>query len=308
MRRTILIFLAAAFSGSTLAQQGKELLVYAVKGKATAVYQNISFPLKIGKVLQPGTVITTEKDASLTLLCQQGKPISVSQAGQFPLSKWKDSCSTGTAHTVSGNYFRYIWQQLYANSPEHKEEKRRQNNLAVSRGESQGTVPAKSQRGIQFKPGMDTVYDDGSSFPLSWTAPVNTGPYFFTLLDANGKKAVYRDTVRSPFIAIDSFRHLLKEGNTYRWTVGARGMKTSRSRILRVVGPEKGRRLLEQCLLPTVFEEEPAAQCLRVAYTLEKNHYLGAALSWYSQAAEKGGEETFFQEQLTRFRNDYWIR
>lgn len=245
MRKIILFIFTTSLWVALPAQQGRELLVYAVRGTVTARYQEHSFPLKIGKVLQPGTVITTEKDASLTLLCPQGKPIALNQAGQFPLSKWKDSCKSGSGYTVSGNYFRYIWQQLYANSPEHKEEQRRQNNLAVSRGEPQGYPVLKKARNILFKTGMDTVYDDGSSFPLSWTASAETGPFFFTLLDASGKKLVFRDTVRNSFIAIDSFRHLLRQGNTYRWTVGAKGVKTSRARILKLTGPDPVQQLLE---------------------------------------------------------------
>lgn len=303
-----MVCLSATAKGRAQAQPGNIMMVYSVKGTVTARYGDQSFPLKIGKVLQPGTVITTAAHSSLTLLCQRGKPVSVSQEGSYPLSKWKDSCAAGAVHSVSSNYFRYIWQHLYANSSEYKEEKRKETNLAVSRGEDPPGPAAGKPKGLYFHSGMDTVVDDGSAIPLSWTGKDIQGPYYFSLLEATGKKVLYRDTVRNSFIPLDRFRHLLTTGKTYRWTVAARSVKTSRPRVLRVVSRESAQQVVDLCLQPQPFAEDSAAQCLRVAFTLEKRHYLGAALQWYLQAAEKGPEEDLFRDQLTRFRNDYWIR
>src|SRR4051812_22140055 len=118
MKAIFFIVLVIA-SLQSIAQKGDELLVYSLKGNASVIENDKESKLKIGKVLKPGAVIKTQADVRLILVCKEGKPISVTKAGNFPISRWKDSCYT-SQNSVSVKYFQYIWDQLYLRSEEYK--------------------------------------------------------------------------------------------------------------------------------------------------------------------------------------------
>ena len=65
---------------------------------------------------------------------------------------------------------------------------------------------------------------------------------------------------------------------------------------------------MDQLLKPFAIEEDSATASFRIAYSLELSHYLSAAYQWYQQAAIQDPEMPIYRDQLTRFRNDYWIR
>ena len=292
-----------------MAQQGSELLVYAVKGQVTAVLNKKETKLRIGNVLKKGTVIKTNPNSSLTMICSEGKPLQVTRPGTYPLSRWRDSCNSRNA-SVSNNYFKYIWQQLYAYSPESKETRSRRNGeLAVSRGEP-GDKKGMSDKftKLEFQPLMDTVYYDGAPFPLSWTGNGYRGYYHFTLFDEKGIDTLFTDSVRFSFMAIDSFKQHLQVGMTYTWTVRATGVPESKKRRLMVVAPDTSAALQEKLLREGSIPEDSATRSFRVAYLLERAHYFGAAYRLYEEAARQNTELNLFRDQLIRFRNQYWIR
>jgi len=295
------------FSCPLLAQRGDELLVYSVKGNVTAVYKKQESPVKIGKVLLPGAVIKTKKDASLTMLCSRGKALSLTKQGNFPVLKWKDSCRQGTA-SVTSNYFKYIWDQLYSYSPEHAAEIRRRSDMAVARGEPLSNFKPKKFTKLEFSPGLDTVHYDGNPFPLSWTGSGYTGFYQFSLYNAKGDTLLFRDSLRGNFIMIDSMKHLLVPGASYRWTVLAAGAPVSKKRTLNYVPAEVTAGLTAAFLQPLPIPEDTATTFFRVAYLLEKRHFFAAAYNWYKQAALQNNGMELFRDQLIRFRNEYWIR
>lgn len=295
------------FSFPLLAQRGDELLVYAVKGTVTAVYKKQESPVKIGKVLLPGAVIKTEKDASLTMLCTRGKPISLTRQGSFPVLKWKDSCRSGSA-SLTTNYFKYIWDQMYSYSPEHLAELRKRNDMAVARGEPPPNFKPKKFTKLEFSPGMDTVNYDGSTFPLSWKGSGYNGFYHFTLYNAKGDSVLYKDSLRSNFILIDSIRHLVSPGKSYRWTVLAKGAPVSKKRVLNYVSADETAELTNAYLKPLPIPEDSATTSFRVAYMLEKRHFFAEACRWYQKASEQNPEMELYRDQFIRFRNEYWIR
>lgn len=304
MRTCIYIASFLIFSPA-FAQQGDELLVYAVKGKVTAFYNNQETVVKIGKVLHPGTVLKTDKGASLTLLCSKGRPLSINKEGTYPVNNWKDSCRS-TSGSLSSSFFKYIWGQMYIYSPEHKEEQRKKSELAVVRGE-EPVVANKKVAKLEFKKGMDTVHYDGNNFPLSWNGINYNKPYVFNLYDTKGK-TIYSLTTRYSYIPIDSFRHVLAEGNNYRWSVSAKGLPVSRKRVLKYIPKEKAAAYLEKVMQPLPFEEDTAASYYRRAFLLEKAHYLAQALLWYEKAMQADPEMDLYRDQYIRFSNDFWIR
>lgn len=299
--------IAFLFTLSLFAQRGDELLVYAVKGKVTAMYKKKETTVRIGKVLVPGAVIKTDKDASLTMLCNKGKPIQVEKQGSFPVTKWRDSCRV-THSSITSNYFKYIWDQLYSYSPESKA-KRRRDDMAVSRGDPPpGAIKPVKFTKLVFSKGMDTVNYDGTAFPLSWTGNGYRGFYHFTLFDDLGLSVIFKDSVRTSFIPIGNFSHLLEPGKRYCWTVFATGVPVSRKRVLNFVKAEETSQMTEFFLRPTAIPEDSATTSFRVAYMLEQRHFLAEAFQWYQKASEQNPELVLFRDQLIRFRNEYWIR
>ena len=307
MRTCFLLLLPFFFCAESKAQRGDELLVYAVKGEVTAFYKQQETRVKIGKVLKQGTTIKTGKDASLTMLCTKGKALSLQKEGSFPLSRWRDSCTTSDG-SITANYFKYIWQQMYAYSPEKKEEMRRRNNMAVSRGENPATGKKQKFTKLEFKKSLDTLQYDGEPFILSWTGNGYRGMYYFTLYDALGKDTLYADSSRLSYIDTKKFATLLEPGKSYRWSVKAAAVPLSKKRVLNFVLPEEKQQLMDQLLKPFAIDEDSATTSFRIAYSLELSHYLSAAYQWYQQAAIQDPESLIYRDQLTRFRNDYWIR
>jgi hypothetical protein len=292
------------------AQRGDELLVYSVKGSVTVLYKNVEEAVKIGRVLKPGDIIKTKQGASLTMLCNKGKAICVSKEGSFPVSNWKDSCRIA-ARTVSSNYFKYIWGQMYAYSPEHKEEMRRKNDMAVSRGDPPPNTGSKKKARLSFSKGMDTVnyFNKLDNFPLSWDATNYNGQFIFRLYDAKNARLLYKDSLRARFIPVSRFRHVMEPGKSYYWTVNAKSIAGSRKRFLHYhASDEMVNSHIRINSLPEGITEDSASASFRTAYLLEKKHCLEFALLWYETANAADPENVLFRDQLIRFRNEFWIR
>src|SRR4030095_3044372 len=122
--------------------------------------------------------IKVQKESRITLVCKQGKPISILKEGVFPVTNWKDSCKTHNA-SLTSNYFQFIWNQLYNRSPEGRAEAERRGDLAVIRegaplrGESIKSVK------IEFHPGLDTINYAEGDFTISLHTPYYDGTFTF---------------------------------------------------------------------------------------------------------------------------------
>ena len=143
------------------AQKGNELLVYSLKGNVTVIEDHKESKLKIGKVIKPGSLIKTHRDAQLTMVCKEGKPISITRQGDFPVELFRDSC-VGKHGSVTTRYFRYIWDQLYVRSEDYKRE--HPEGLA-----SEAPVRGQEEKTIFIDERMDTVNYATGSFFLSWS-------------------------------------------------------------------------------------------------------------------------------------------
>ncbi len=291
------------------AQQGDELLVYAVKGNVTALYKNEETAVKIGRVLFPGTVIKTQKESSLTMLCKKGRAVNLTKEGNFPVNLWKDSCRV-TSASITSNYFTYIWNQFYTYSPEYKEAMRKRSELAVTRGDEtyRYKAPPKNRIRISFGPGMDTVNYGGGRFPLSWTCFDYNGRYVFMLFDARGSRIIYQDSIWENYIPLEHLAPYLETGKSYKWTITAPKAGFIKKRVLNIVPAEKITAYRDSLLQPISPAEDSASRFFRVGFMLEKKHYLAEALKCYQQAALAEPEIEAYRDYFIRFRNDYWIR
>ena len=118
--KSILVLASLFFVYSSYSQQGEELLVYSLKGNVTVIENDKESKVKIGKVLKPGSTLKTQKLAKLTMVCKEGKALTVTKEGSFPIIRWKDSCETNNHNSVTSKYFKYIWEQLYMRSEDFK--------------------------------------------------------------------------------------------------------------------------------------------------------------------------------------------
>lgn len=296
------------------AQQPDDLMVYSVKGKIMVSNTLTGIkdqPVKIGSVLHPKDMITAERGASLTLICNNGKAFLLNKEGVFPAGNWKDSCRN-TERSVSSTYLRFIWGQLYSYSPENMEAKRKRSDMAVIRGDDTealaGTAkPAK----LSFSKGMDTVHyaSQLDNFPLSWTYRGYKGKFTFRLYNAKGTKLIYQDTLHASFIPISRFRDKMEPGKNYRWTVSAKNGGISKKRVLNyLTSADIVDRYIAGLQPPPGTDEDSASAAFRVGYMLEKRHYFESALLWYERAEAASPDNPLFRDQLIRFRNEFWIR
>ena len=60
--------------------------------------------------------------------------------------------------------------------------------------------------------------------------------------------------------------------------------------------------------VPTAIPEDSASQYFRIAFLLEKKHYLADALTWYQKATLADPSIEAYRDKFIRFRNEFWIR
>lgn len=288
-------------------QQGDELLVYSVKGNVTAIYKNQETAIKVGKVLTNGYRIKTGKNASLTMICREGRALSVDKEGIFPLSRWGDSCITDN-RSLTAKYFQYVWKELYHQSPEYKKYVDSYGNMGVVRGEdSEGYNDYPSWMVVvEFPSGLDTLNFVSGSFPLSWYCYDYNGKYQFRLYTSKTRKLVFKDSIDGNIVLTNQFEKLLKPGVSYAWTVTA-NVKTGviRRRILNFVSANEFKDLLNSLEKENSFTEDEAAKYFRIGYILEQKHFLKEAGEYYQKAATTDKGSTMYKENLENFRFRY---
>jgi len=299
------IIICLCFATSIKAQAGTELLVYAIKGNITAVYNNEESPVKIGRLLKPGTVIKIKSGSKMTMVCKQGRPFFLSKEGDYPLSKWNDSCKTSTS-SITANYFKYIWNEFYTHSPEYQQDQNTSALGAVTRSPAQDVFNPRKVN-ISFNQGLDTLNYTNGDFPLSWTCYNYSGKYTFRLYETRTGKLLYKDSVQRSFISISKFKNLLEAGKRYYWTATAPRAGKIKKRVLNYLESNKVEQFINELPNNEDIPEDSAAKYFRIGYMLEQRHFLADAYTYYKKAAETAPDITMFADKLLRFRNEFWI-
>ena len=280
------------------AQKGDELLVYSLKGNVTVVENNSESRLKIGKVLKAGATIKTQREARLTMVCKQGKPISVTKEGSYPVVKWKDSCAT-PGGSMASKYFQYIWDQLYVRSDDYK--RAHPDGLgAVVRNEA----PVRGQEDLEIllEEAMDTINYASGNFPLSWSTNLSyTGNYYFTLSSKAGK-TVYKDSVSGNTLSLDKLKKYMRPGSSYSWSLATKKTGTQYGGVINYVSLKTLTRHINKLRLSVDIPEDEGAQHFRVAYLLQHTHYPADAWVYYQKAVVTAPEVEFYQEKLDEFK------
>jgi hypothetical protein len=283
------------------AQTGNELLVYSMKGNVTVIEGNKESKLKIGKVIKPGATIKTQKFARLTMVCKEGRPISIVKEGSFPVGIWKDSCTASHA-SVSSKYFQYIWDQLYARSDDYRKDH-------PGGGSSEAPVRGQEEKDIVFNEFLDSIKYAGGVFPLSWiTSFEYTGRYHFVLTNTKTKKQVFQDSLAVNTIQLDKLKKYMKPGNSYSWSVAAHETGIYDGGVINYIPLRSVNQHILSVKKTSEVVEEPAAQYFRIAYLLQQDRYIVDAYLYYRKAAEADPSTEFYTEMLKEFKTQFYIR
>ncbi len=309
MKFQLFLFSVFIFSLTAKGQEGNEWVVYIVKGNVTVSYKNeIETVVKTGAVLHTGAILQLGKLSSAVVVCKQGKPISLTKEGTYSVNRWRDSCGISKP-SVSSQYFKYVWLQLYQRSDEYKERQKKNSTLAVSRGEYDSTENEAAPKKlvlVDFAPGLDTLNYAGGSFPLSWQFDKYKGRYQFLLYTSKDRKLVHRQTVSESKVLLDEFSNKLHPGASYAWTITADGNTgVIRRRILNIVTEESIRVFIKKIETETDVKEDAAEKYFRMAYLLESRHYLVQAYDYYQKAVIADPQNELYSAVLDRFRKEF---
>lgn len=303
-RITVVIFLFSTFLVTIAqAQKGDELLVYSVQGIVTAVYKSQESPVKIGKVLKPGTILHAQKESMLTMVCKQGKPIFITQEGVYPVSNWKDSCKSNNK-SLTSRYFSYVWSELYYRSPEYREDIDKYGSVALVRGDApyRYEVYPEDSVFVTFSTSLDTLNYATGNFALTWQSFGYDGNVQFRVYTAKDRKLVFKDSVSDSQIFIDKFLHKLKPGIRYAWTI-LLPVKTGviRRRILNYIPSTIMKHFIDSLEKEEVIAEDSASKYFRIGFVMEKKHYLAEAYKYFKKAAEMAPQMSIYTDKLKSF-------
>ena len=239
------------------------------------------------------------------MVCKQGKAISVTREGVYPVIYWKDSCNVESQSLVT-NYFQYIWTQLYVRSQEGQEEMQKIGNGYVTnagaplRSETEELQKIK----IEISSGLDTILYSEGDFPLSWTTPGYHGRFLFQLFNATSGKLVFSDSVNGNRIMLSAFKKFLQTGQTYRWLIGTRGFSLRKARLIHYLDSSVIQNHIDR-IASLDLSEEPAAVYFRLAFFLEHQHYLAEAYAHYLKALELERDNSVYSDRLDLFCREY---
>lgn len=300
--KTALLFFLLFSSDALLAQKGDELLVYSLTGNVTVVENNSESRVRIGKVLKPGALIKTQRAAKLTMVCKQGKPISVTRQGVFPIEKWKDSCETND-NSMTTKYFQFIWDQLYVRSDDYKKE-----HPGMEVAVSDAPVRGQDEVEIYLNEYLDTVNYSSGNFPLTWTTnkPYD-GKYYFTLRNVS-KKTIYRDSLVSTGIDLGQLKKWMRPGSSYTWTVSLSNDTGGEGGVIRYLTTSQVTRQINKLKKMVNVPEEPAAQYFRLGYLLRESRFAVNAYEYFRKAAEAAPDVELYNEKLDEFRKSFGIK
>lgn len=298
--RTICLILCFLIYSIASAQKGDELLVYSLQGDVTVLEGNKETKLKIGKVLKKGSLIKTKKNAKLTMVCKEGRPIAVTKEGNYPVDLWRDSCATYQG-SVTSRYFQYIWDQMYVRSDDYKKD------IAGS-GLTDAPVRGSENQELFFPGKPDTIQYAAGVFPISWTTKFPyTGPYIFVMTNTRTKNVVYRDSLDAPTRSLDLLKKYMKPGNCYSWTIKTAFTDAVEGGIICYSTPGKRNNKISNLKKISDVPEDLSSQSFRIAYMLEQEGWLADAYLHYRKAAEADPSIEFYKEMLQDFKTRMFI-
>ena len=299
--KTILLLCSLFCITSAWSQKGNELLVYSLKGNVTVIEDNKESKVRIGKVLKQGSTVKTQKLSKLTMVCKQGKPISVTREGSYPVEQWKDSCSM-PSNSMTTKYFQFIWDQLYVRSDDYKKDH--------PGGDFLTDAPVRGQEDLEIlvDARFDSIYYASGKFPLKWTTTKNyDGKFFFILYNESSRKPVFKDSIRGESIQLEKIKKYMRTGNEYSWSLATRATGEMYGGVIKYISTGRVTRQVNKLKKLVNVPEEPAVRYFRLGYLLENTGYTPNALLYYQKAALTAPEISLYQEKLDEFKKDFGL-
>lgn len=298
MKKLSILFFLVMFSSLSYAQS--QFMLYSMKGNVSVVENNVTSKAKVGKMLDSKAILKIANGGSVTLVCNEAAMFSIVKAGNYPLSKFNDSCQAGRS-SVSANYVKYVWAQMTKASVDAGSNRKAYMNTvgAVTRNVNNIWIDSK----------LDTVNYAGGDFPLSWKCYSEAKEFEVQLYT--------QDNIATPFfstyvtklkINIPDLVAKMKPGNSYFWNAAVKGEMNDDLKVLNYVSKEKFNEVINIINNQKPGGEAPAEEAYRTAFMLEDAHYLADALKYYSKAAQLEPNSILYRSTLMSFKKDYEIK
>lgn len=299
MKKFYFLILLTSFAVAASAQNSSFLL-YSFKGNISVVENNVESKAKVGRLLKTGATIKIANASAVTLICNEAAMFTITKPGNYPLSRFGDSC-TITNSSVSANYVKYVWAQMTKSS----------GSPGSDRKAYMSTVGAVSRsiNNVWIDPRLDTVNYSEGDFPLSWKSYAEAKEFEFTLYSAdNLSDPIYKSTVSKLKIPVPNFVSKIKPGNTYFWTAAIKGEENDELKVFNYVSTATFNEVLDRLKKQSTAGEGAAEEAYRIAFMLEDGHYLSEAFQYYTKAATLDPANVLYRSTLMSFKKDYEIK
>lgn len=293
------LFLSVAFLLALSTAGAQTFLTYSIKGNVTAVENNKTIPVKIGMMFNEVSQVVVPAGGAVTFICNEINLVTLSKAGKYNLSLFKDSCKVNSS-SMTLNYLKYVWNQLTTKpgTPE-KNRKYFMSNIGAA---------SRSINNIWIDPRLDTINYYSGSFPLSWKSYAEAEEFEFQLFDKNAEvPPVFSVFTKSKYYPASEINKVLKPGNTYYWTASVKGEQNNERKVLRVVTKDEFDSFLNKLGQADPAFESEAEKAFRTAFLLEQGHYLAEAYTYYLKAASLQPDAGIYKNTLEAFMKDYNI-
>jgi tetratricopeptide (TPR) repeat protein len=299
MKLFFVIIAIALFSFQTNAQKPNSFLVYSVKGSVTITENNKGIKAQIGNLLTEQSKITVGKNSLVSIICNESSLFSITKAGTYSMTQFKDSCLTNKS-SITSSYLKFIWNQLTThNGTPEKNRKNYMNNVgAVSRTNNSVWIDSR----------LDTINFHQGNFPLSWKCFSDATAFSVEILQlARGGEPLVKKTVTKTSISINELTPELNNNSTYYWKVVAKGEESDERKVLVLWDSVSYNILLTELKnTQTEFESE-AEESFRLGFLLESARFYAEAYEYYKKAVQLNAEIELYQKTLAAFRKDYNI-
>lgn len=301
MHTQVIVFIFLLLANTTMAQEN-EYLVYAVKGNVALVDNGKEVPLKIGRILKASSQVNIKTGGVVTFLCNSIRPFTLREQPLTILGRFGDSCKYAK-EAVLTNYFKYVWDKMYASSADNGMRAQMMGKGSVVRADPNSEQAAS----VEITEGLDTIRYAKGLFPLTWNTENVKGPVTFLLYSAVDDKLVWRKKVTGDQVELNNFASRMKPGQLYYWTIRYAPTSESDKKYIIAQTSTEVHDFVKNLPLDPGIPEDKATILFRTAYMLESNGYLADALSYYQQAEKADVRFGFCWEALLEFKRKYRV-
>lgn len=276
-------------------------VVYSAKGNVSIVENNVESKAKIGTILKTGSSIKIPQGGFATLICNETRAFTLSKAGNYSTTNFKDSCKVGSG-SLSSNYMKYVWNEM--TKPKGSPEKNRKNYMANVGAVNRGI------NNVWIDPKLDTVNYVSGTVPLSWKSFTDeTEEFEFKLFeketDAN---AIISKVVKKKHVDISEILNTIKPGKIYYWTAMVKGEDNEDRNYLKYWTKEEYMAFYNHIKNSGGASETDAEKNFRLGFVLEEAHFLAEAKEHYLKATQLAPENVFYRSTFMSFKKDYEIK